>query len=80
MKELDLEQKENIAKVQADTVEEKAPVPTAAKAIKDIDAILRETRVMLVVTMAEGGSPYTSEARAIVQDIEYLKRVREALK
>ena len=60
--------------------EAEVKVPTKAKIIKDIDELIKETQVTLVVRLAECGSVYGAFNESIVKDIEYLKRVKEALK
>ena len=55
-------------------------VPTKAKLVKDIDAIIKETQVKLIVEITENNDIYGAYVEAIVSDIEYLKRVKEALK
>lgn len=54
-------------------------VPTKAKLIKDLDAIIKETQVKLVVTITEEGL-YSGVVSAMLLDIERLKRIKEALK
>lgn len=54
-------------------------VPTKAKLLKDLDAIIKETQVKLVVTITEEGL-YSGVVSAMLLDIERLKRIKEALK
>ena len=54
-------------------------VPTKAKLIKDLDAIIKETQVKLVVTITEEGL-YSGVVSSMLLDIERLKRIKEALK
>lgn len=54
-------------------------VPTKAKLLKDLDAIIKETQVKLVVTITEEGL-YSGVVSSMLLDIERLKRIKEALK
>lgn len=59
--------------------EVKSAVPTVAKIIKDIDGNIKDYRIQIVVEITENGlnSRYLD---ALLEDIEHLKRIREALK
>ena len=57
----------------------KSPVPTVAKVTKDIEGIIKDYRIQIVVEITENGlnSRYLD---ALLDDIEHLKRIKEALK
>ena len=60
--------------------ETEVKMPTKAKVIKDIDELIKENQTKLIIVMTETGSANGVLQEALLDDIEHLKRIKEALK